>query len=173
LAELEQRTNDAIESYLNTVRLGRALIQGGVIIDSLVGSAVDAIGLADLARLAPNLDAKQSRDVATALEPVESRRESVGAILDREHAWSRRTFGLKGQIGRLLAFKSVKQGEQRAVAKIRAQQIRSRILLIQLASHAYELEKGERPKSIADLVPAYLKAIPQDPVTGTNLLYRP
>jgi len=46
------------------------------------------------------------------------------------------------------------------------------LLLLQLAAHAYELEKGKRPKSLADLVPAYLKAISQDPLTGTNMAYR-
>jgi hypothetical protein len=44
-------------------------------------------------------------------------------------------------------------------------------LLIQLAARAYELEKGERPKRLTDLVPAYLNTIPQDPLTGTNVAY--
>jgi hypothetical protein len=35
------------------------------------------------------------------------------------------------------------------------------------------LEKGERPKRLADLVPVYLKTIPQDPGTGTNMAYYP
>jgi hypothetical protein len=44
-------------------------------------------------------------------------------------------------------------------------------LLIQLASRAYELETGKPAKNLADLVPAYLKAIPQNPTTGTNMAY--
>ena len=68
-------------------------------------------------------------------------------------------------------FKSTRQSEQRAVAKMNTLQIRERVLLIRLASRAYELEKGERPKGLADLVPTYLKAIPQNPVTGTNMAY--
>ena len=46
-------------------------------------------------------------------------------------------------------------------------------LLIDLAARAYELDKGHPPASAADFVPEYLKAIPQDPVTGTNLVYTP
>jgi hypothetical protein len=34
------------------------------------------------------------------------------------------------------------------------------------------LEKGKRPVTLNDLVPEYLKAIPQDPGTGSNLVYR-
>ena len=46
-------------------------------------------------------------------------------------------------------------------------------LLIDLAARAYELEKGKPPTGVADLVPDYLKAVPQDPFTGTNLVYSP
>jgi hypothetical protein len=45
--------------------------------------------------------------------------------------------------------------------------------MISFATRAYELEKGKPPASIADLAPAYLKAIPQDPVTKTNLALNP
>ena len=46
-------------------------------------------------------------------------------------------------------------------------------LIVDLAARAYELDKGHRPVSVAELVPEYLKAVPQDPVTGTNLIYSP
>jgi hypothetical protein len=46
-------------------------------------------------------------------------------------------------------------------------------LLIDLAARAYELDKGHRPANLADLVPDYLKAVPQDPFTGTNMVYLP
>jgi hypothetical protein len=91
--------------------------------------------------------------------------------LARERTWSRRAYGFKGQITRLIAFKSLRQSEQRAVARAISLQTRERVLLIQFASRAYELEKGERPKGLADLVPAYLKTIPQDPLTRTNMAY--
>ena len=45
--------------------------------------------------------------------------------------------------------------------------------MVSFAARAYELEKGKAPASVADLAPAYLKAIPQDPVTKTNLTYIP
>jgi hypothetical protein len=41
------------------------------------------------------------------------------------------------------------------------------------ASRAYELNKGHRPTSASDLVPDYLKAIPQNPITRTNLILMP
>jgi hypothetical protein len=173
LAELENRPADAAEAYLAVIHLGCAMSQGGVIIDSLVGLAVETLGMAPLEKLASNLDAKQCREVASALEIAESGRETTDTILRREHTWAWQTYGFKGRIERLLMFRDLYQIEQRLATKVQRQQTRTRALLIQLAARAYELEKGARPKALAELVPAYLKTIPQDPLTGTNMAYRP
>jgi hypothetical protein len=45
--------------------------------------------------------------------------------------------------------------------------------MVAFAARVYELEKGKRPEKMRELVPAYLKAIPQDPATGTNMVYAP
>ena len=173
LAEMENRPGDAAESYLGTVRLGHAITRGGVIIDSLAGLAIEAIGMARLENLARNLDAKPCREVASALETVESGRESAETMLKQERAWARRVGGFKGQIAGLVMFKTLRQVEQKCAGRVNAQQTRTRVLLLHLATRAYELERGERPKSLADLVPAYLKSIPQDSITGTNMTYYP
>jgi hypothetical protein len=171
LAELENRPGEAAEAYLNVIRLGYAISRGGLLIDSMVGIAVEAIGTVNLERLAPKLDAKQSREATTVLESCQGLREPTQSIVAREHAWGRRAYGLKGQLARLVNYRSMQQSEQKIVSKFAAQQTREQVLLIQLASSAYELEKGERPKILAQLVPAYLKAIPQNPTTGTNMAY--
>jgi hypothetical protein len=171
LMDLEGRPTDAVEAYLTTIRLGGATSHGGLLIDSLVGIAIEAIGTAPLEKLARTLNAKQCRQAAAVLESCEAQREPMAAVLDRERSWARRAYGIRGQIARLFAYKSLRQSEQRAVGRINALQTRERVLLIQLASRAYELEKGEPPKTLADLVPAYLKAIPQNPTTGTNIAY--
>jgi hypothetical protein len=165
LAEMEHHPQEAAQEYLNVIRLGHAVARGGVIIDSLVGLAVGALGLAALEKLSPALDAKQCREAASALEAVEAGREPREAILGQERAWARRTFGFKGQILRLVTFKQLKQGEQRWAGKVTAHETRTRQLLIQLSTRAYELERGEPPKNLNDLVPGYLKAIPRTPLT--------
>jgi len=172
LMELEGRLTDAADSYLTVIRLGGATSKGGLLIDSLVGIAIEAMGTSYLEKLALTLNAKQCRQAAAVLETCEAGREPMPTVLARERTWSRRAFrGFKWQIARLMTFKTLRQTEQRAVAKVNTLQTRERVLLIRLAARAYELEKGERPKSLGDLVPAYLKAIPQNPVTGTNMAY--
>ena len=151
--------------------MGHAIGQGGLLIDSLVGIAVEAMGVVNMERLAPKLDAKQCREAAAALESCEEQREPTQNVLARESLWARRAGGLKGQIARIVNFRSIKQMEKGVVSRLTAQQTREQVLLIQLASRAYELEKGERPKTLGNLVPVYLKAIPQNPVTGTNMAF--
>jgi hypothetical protein len=50
---------------------------------------------------------------------------------------------------------------------------KSRQLMVAFAAHAYELEHQQKAGSLTDLVPAYLKTIPQDPLTGTNMVFLP
>jgi hypothetical protein len=169
LLELESRPTDAAEVYLTTIRLGGATSHGGLLIDSLVGIAIEPIGTAPLEKLALTLDADQCRHAAALLESYEAQRECMAIVLARERIWARRAYGLRGRIARLFMFRSLRQVDQRAVAKVNAMQTRERVLLIRFATRAYQLEKGERPKTLAELVPAYLKSVPLDPTTGTNM----
>ena len=171
LAEWENRPNDAADSYLTAIRLGMATSNGGVIIDALVGVAIEAIGTVRLEKLALSLDASQCRRVASALESCETGLEPTTSVLEREKAWTRRAYGLKGQISRLFMLKSLRQMDKNALGRVNAQRARERTLLIQLAARAYELETGKTLKNPADLVPTYLKTIPQNPTTGTNMAY--
>ncbi|MEI9865728.1 MAG: hypothetical protein WDN00_14480 [Limisphaerales bacterium] len=45
--------------------------------------------------------------------------------------------------------------------------------MIQFAARAYEMEKGRLPTNIAELVPVYLKTVPQNSVTGKGMIYPP
>ena len=95
-------------------------------------------------KLAPKLDAKQCREAATLLESCQGKREPAQIIVSRERTWARRAYGFKGQLARLVNYRSMNMSEQKIVSKFTAQQTREQVLLIQLASRAYELEKGER-----------------------------
>jgi len=173
LAEMENRPSDAARSYLEAIRLSHESTRGGVVIDSMVDSAIEAIGLGCLEKLGPKLNAQQCREVAAALETIDAKRESAEVVLQQERAWARRTYGLKGQIARLISFKSIRRSEQKQAARINKQQTQMRLLLVNLAARAFELETGARPKTFADLVPAYLKTAPQALLIGTNIFSPP
>jgi hypothetical protein len=168
LALIEKRTNDAALVYLDEMSLSHEATRGGLIIDSLVGLASEFIGLVPLQSLVAGLDAGQCRYLARQLEATDAAAETVEQILAQEKDWSRHSFGLKEKLAELVLRRPSSQKFEQQMQRVQA---RRRQLLLDLAVRACELEKGRRPNQLKDLVPEYLKAIPIDPVTGTNLSY--
>lgn len=174
LAEMEGRYDEASKSYLDAIHFGTESVRGGTVLDQMVGTAIEAIGIAQLQKLAEHLDAKACRETAAALDSLDTNRQSWEDVLQQEEAWSRRAFrGPRYVLARLLTGRMIKEGLERTEQKSNEQQLRARQLLIEIATRAYELEKGRRPASLSDLMPDYLKAIPQNPLTGANMNYSP
>ena len=174
LAEKEKRYGDAVKSYLDTIRLGNETARGGLLIDQLVELAVEAVGTSHLQEIMNNLDSKSCRKTAAALETLDSQRQTWDEVMQQERDWSRRTFtGIRYELVRLVERHSLEKIFQNAEQQFDKQRSKTRQLIIEFAARAYELDKGHRPASIADLVPGYLKSIPQDPLTGTNMVYPP
>jgi hypothetical protein len=174
LAEMENRPGDAVKSYLDAIHLGNESARGGVFMDQLVGTAIKAIGTSHLQKLVDKLNLKSCRETAAALETLDAQRQTWNEVMQQENAWSRRTFtSLSYRIRRPLLSKMNREAFQTGERRFNKQVTQTRQLLIDLAARAYELDKGHRPANLADLVPDYLKAVPQDPFTGTNMVYLP
>jgi hypothetical protein len=177
-AEKENRFGDAAKSYLDTVHFGNEAARGGVLMDEMIGIAIASLGLEQLQKIADNLDAKSCRDSIQTLETLDIHRQSWADVIQQENVWSRRSYsGLQGRTLRLyyklVYYRTRERNHQRAVDTINSTQKKESQLLIALAARAYELDKGHPPANVSDLVPDYLKAVPQDPVTGTNMVYSP
>jgi hypothetical protein len=173
VAELENRPADAAKCYSDVIRLGCELNRGGRVIECLVAVALESVGTSRLGKLVPVLEPGKCRELALALEASDSLRDSPEMVVQQEREWVHRTYGLRGQIISILSWRALKQTQQKSLARLQAQQLQTRKLMIDLAARAYESDKGQRPRSVNDLVPGYLKSAPLDPFTGTNLVYRP
>lgn len=177
LATLEHRNADAARAYLDAMKLGHEAARGGPLIDGLVRIAIEAIGSAGLQSVATNLNAAECREVNAALETLSKKEESFQDVMQNEKDWVRRNFSIyhrtAGGFMHLLNIGGMKQAMQKAESKFQTQGHKRRVLLIGIAARAYELEKGQSPKSASDLVPDFLKEIPQDPATGTNMVLKP
>lgn len=174
LAEMEEHPGDAAKSYLDTIHLGTESPRGGLLIDQLVGTAIEALGTSHLEKSSVRLDAKSCREAAAVLETLDAQRQSWNDVLNQEHTWSRRSFaGFAQRLAALVLFGSLKEVEEWAGNKFKVQQMKTRRLMVDLAARACQLEKGGPPSSLADLVPHYLKTMPLDPFTGSNLDYTP
>jgi len=174
LAEAENHSADAARLDLEIIRLGNESVRGGVIMDQLVGTAIEAIGTANLQRLVGQLDAKSCRETAATLETLDSQRQTWSEVMQQERNWSRRTFrGTRYELVRLMRHNSLSKALQTGEQKFENQQSKTRRLMADFAVRAYESDKGHPPANLADLVPDYLKAVPLDPLTGTNMVYSP
>jgi hypothetical protein len=174
LAELEKRTNDAAVAYLDAGRLGIDSRRGGPLIDNLVGINNEWMGTSRLQKLVPDLDAKTSAALARQLEAVDEERESWEQILQNEKYWVRNMYpGLQYRVAALFRWKATKAENAKMQQKFKAQQNRMCRLMLDLAAHAYQLDKGHRPTNVTELVPAYLKAAPVDPLTGKQMTLSP
>jgi hypothetical protein len=173
LSELDGNNNEAAKFYVEGILFGQKSCRGGVIISGLVRIACEAIPTVRLESLANGLDAQSCRETAQALEAIDAAEDPVEETIEQEKLWSRKAGGLREQINALIQYKSIRDIRIRFTQKVRANTLRRRQLILTLAARAFELEKGKRAQSAADLVPGYLKAIPQDPATGTNLVLGP
>jgi hypothetical protein len=169
LAEMDGRTNDAAGIYLEGIRYGAELGRGGVLMSELVSLACENAAMSRLQRLADWVNAVKCREITGGLQTIDIKEEPIADMLEHEKLWSKRTFGIRGQLESLLMYKQQAAMTARVVAKIQATQLRRRQLILEFAARAYELEKGKPPQSVADLVPEYLKVVPKDPVTGKEL----
>jgi len=176
LAEMEHRTNSAAGIYLELIRFGNESCRGGLVIDRLAGIACEAIGASKLRATITNLDARHCRTTAVALEQIETRSESAADTLGAEEEWVRRNGTLVERLAfsvPILDFAHLKSAQGRFVTKAHQEKLRMTQLMVGIAARAYELEHGQSPRAVNDLLPDYLKAVPVDPTTGTNLTYLP
>jgi len=169
LAELEKRPDAAARSNADMMRLGAATEHGGILWDAMVGCAIESTGSTGLQKFVNQSDANTCRETATALEAVDEVRPSWPDVLQQEDDWIRRTFGARAVLVEFVYHRQMKRNGPKAQRVFQAEQLKARRLMIDFASRAYELDKGHRPASAADLVPDYLKAVPKNPTTGKNL----
>lgn len=173
LAEMENRTNDAVDAYLASVELGEKSSHGGFVAPKFVGIYCEEIGRQGLQSFTSNLPPGLCREVTAKLETVDAEEESFSEIWTHTKKVIRDASTLREKLKSWREFLTIGEFKRDSKSKFDANARERRKLMVTFAARAYELEKGKPPVTIADLVPNYLKAIPKDPVTGTNMVLVP
>jgi hypothetical protein len=168
LAQLDRQPNKAAGCDLDCVRLGVDAARGGILIDAMIGNAIESLGTTDLPKLVNQLDAPTCREAAVTLERLGAEKASWADVVKQEDVWIRRTFGWKAILVEIIFHHQMNRNLLRAQKSYQAAQYRTRQLMIDLASRAYKLEKGHRPASNADLVPEYLMSVPKSSAAGNK-----
>jgi hypothetical protein len=162
----------ALDESLDMMRFGKAIARQGLLIDFLVGGACEMMASSRMTNLLTTLNAADCHRAALALEQQDARRESLEDITRRDREWTRKTYGPSALILDVLAqlsFEPDKRLSANTAKKYRTIVLRSRLLMLNLAGRAFELERGRKPTRASELVPDYLHAIPVDPESGSAL----
>lgn len=173
VALLDGNTNLAVRAHLDVIRLGQAVSCGGLMLDAMVGLALEASGAAGLHAMVSQLSAEECKSTLRLVEELDATRQTAERILETERRWAKQTFGLIQQLGGLLMRKTLAKAAERFKSRHDESGARIRRLMVRLAARAYELETGLRPSKPADLVPRYLKSVPIDLKTGAEMTSLP
>jgi len=166
LAQRENRYRNAAKISIENIRLGQAATRGGLMVNYLVGVAIEGIGHSTLVTVIDQLDRESCREAIVGLESAEQAREPLPEIFARERIWSENAYGWVGHLMELLddiARPSRSNMDIIADSVLPRTQAVARLLIVQSALRQYQLEHDEFPRDLDQLVPKYLKSVPRDP----------
>ena len=174
LARLQDRAEDALDTHLDVIRLGKAAANGGLQVEAFMGWALEGLALDRLASMSDELTPDQCRDAIDALEALDADREPLRDIFERDRLWTHHAFGKAGRAMQATGLDFFTHDLERA-AELAAKrtQAKTRLLICELALRQWRWEHESDPTALADLVPDYLRAVPLDPYSGERLIYRP
>jgi hypothetical protein len=98
-----------------------------------------------LQSLVPDLNAAACRQLCRELEQMEAGREPIQATFEEEQRWARAVARWQERLALLFRSKSLEKARSNAAAKVAGLQLRQRALTLELASRAYQIEKGKPP----------------------------
>lgn len=172
VATNEGRMSDAARIGVECMRLGNEVSRGGLLTHWLVGNSVESCGFHRIAEVRHSLSAAECRRVVDAIDVIDSEREALSAIQQRDHGWTQHVFGWRYTLARTVcALAGVEYETDPTWIDVR-HEAGTRLLQTDLAILAFQLEHNRYPDRLDDLVPGFLRKIPVDPYCDEPLVYR-
>lgn len=179
LAKSEGKADPAMVIYIDLLRLSQLFPIGGLLPDKNLSLLFEESCLSDFEELEPTLTAISIRTVIKALLQMETPAEPQDKIITRQRALLDTAWSFQDRMDEMWKNKTMFPSHDfmsiesdfidhtHRTARLRRQ------LMVRLATHLYQREKGTPPRQMSDLVPDILPTIPVDPETGTNLVLNP
>jgi len=89
------------------MHFGQASARGGLIIDKLVGVAVENIGIERLTRVVSQLSTQSCRATTAVVEEIDSHNDVAAVYLKRDRKWAKATYGVNDWIRAAWIYKSL------------------------------------------------------------------
>ncbi len=172
LAELEQRTNEALNAFADCIQLGQKATHGALIIHDLVGIACKAIGRQAAQTIWPAADDASLQVFLNRLTEIDQSNQPAEEVIRRDHEWAHAAYGLKYAWASLVQRSAVRASEESLRAKHSRSEAEMRLLRTDVAIELFRRKNLRYPNILSEVVPEYLDAVPFDPFTGKPMLYR-
>jgi len=173
VAEWEGRTNDAVVAYSDCLMLGHKSTHGGLMIHDLVGIACTAIGTKPLQRIYSSVSDNSLLSLLRRLAEIDGNNEPVEDLIGRDRDWARRSHGwLRFAWGSIQGRGAIKQHGHSVRMRHRISESEVRLLRTDVALELFRRKNGRYPPALAELVPEFFNAVPQDPFRSQPLSYR-
>ena len=166
---------EAVSKGLATFRLGNECYRGGLLVEFLVGVAVQGVAVNDLRQVAQELPETREAIIAGLL-PLLDKGEPIETVIRREEDYVDSSLrGLDGLVMRL-NFRTLQQLKAPAIKAAHQAAIRTktqqRLFLLHLAVNLYHDRHGKWPEDLSDLAPDILPVVFEDSYSKSGFAYR-
>lgn len=167
-----QQSSSAVSSGLAAYRLGKQCYRCGLMVDYLVGLAVQGVTINEFRRIVAQ-DPAARADILKSLAPLLDSGETADEVIQRELDYIRSSS--RGYMGWIVRFnlnqmiKAPVRSARQAALRTSAQQ---RLFVIHLALLAYHDQHDTWPDKLDNLAPEILTVVPVDPYSESPFIYR-
>jgi len=162
--------NRAAELGVANLRLGTMLNRGGTVVDGLVGTACEGVGLHTVVKSRIALSPDKMRPTIAGLQRALAEEESIEVIAQRDAALEERIGGWQIRLEIVVQKTMGVDAAGKVAFAFARRRLAARNVLLQadLAIRLYQHDHGELPKSLLDVVPEYLPEVPRDPFSASS-----
>jgi hypothetical protein len=170
-ARLSGDLDAALAIYLDILALADQSQRGGVGIDAAFGSDIEKRALDHLVQIGPQLSSVQCGAAVKRLLAYDEEREPIEDLLQRDNLYNILSEGWRGRWRAAVqathaVFFDHKVTADRFERPRTRDQARLRVLVCDLAIHAFWREHGALPGSLDELAPRFCPIVPSDPNGG-------
>jgi hypothetical protein len=164
----------AIDGYVDAIRLGRIHARDKLVVDYLVGHAIEGIGLQALIEGRHKLNRSQCERLLQIAARNTAAVSGLEAAYDREYVWA---LHVTGWFGRLQSILTMQTGDfcefKPSLTDLETERRAAYgMLMVDAALRAYRYDHGQLPQRLEELTLDYFDAMPLDPFSGQPFEFR-
>lgn len=161
--------DEALACQQDILRLAHSICNGGLLVHLMVATAVENAASQSVYTTIDKMNSSQCRDVVRRLTNFDRQREEYDRTRERELVWITKTAGWPMRAIQIAQRVSGEDDAERSAVRVfQMNEAVLRLLIIEVALRAYQLDHGSLPTQLTALAPEYLAAQPVDPFASAD-----